>query len=66
MYLIVSDFFLSIQAIGGRQSKPVASALAAIKAGDVKVALRLLDDVGDVNVDNAALLYAIRPQFLGF
>ena len=58
MYVIVSaTFFLSIQAIAESQSTAGASALEAIKAGDVKLALRLLDDVGDVNVDNAALLY---------
>ena len=58
IYVIGSaTFFLYIQAMAESQSTAVTRALQAIKAGDVKLALRLLDDVRDVNVDNAALFY---------
>src|SRR5207249_3441596 len=55
--IVCATLFFSIHALAGGQSTAAASALAAIKAGNVRLALRLLNDVGDVNVDDAALLY---------
>ena len=49
-------FVLLLQSIAASQST-ITGALNAIKAGDVRLALRLLDDVEDVNVENGALLY---------
>jgi ankyrin repeat protein len=41
----------------GRSQSATTKALEAIKAGDGPLALRLLDDVADVNVENGVLLY---------
>ena len=57
IYVIGSATFFLYIAMAESQSTAVTRALQAIKAGDVKLALRLLDDVRDVNVDNAALFY---------
>jgi ankyrin repeat protein len=58
----VSRLFMAIALMlvlysSGRGQSSIAKALEAIKAGDVPLALRLLDNIADVNVDNGALLY---------
>jgi len=47
---------LIIQSVTNSQPSPVSKVLAAIQANDAQLALRLLDDVTDVNVDKGALL----------
>src|SRR5262249_27574891 len=55
--LLVSIGFVLLTQSNADSQSTITGALNAIKAGDVPLALRLLDDVEDVNVENGALLY---------
>jgi ankyrin repeat protein len=61
--LIVSCVFgsvsviLILHSVARSQSTPVADVVKAIRAGDTKATLRLLDEIEDVNIENGVLLY---------